>query len=43
VRLALGAAVLLAVVYAQGRRLPSGRILWAHLTVAALFGNAVPY
>lgn len=42
-RLVLGAAVLLVVVYAQRRRMPRGGRLWAHLTVAALFANAVPY
>ena len=29
--------------YARGQRLPTGRTLWGHLTVAALFGNALPY
>jgi drug/metabolite transporter (DMT)-like permease len=43
VRLALGAVVLLAVVYAL--RLPGirGRRLWLHLAVAAFFANALPY
>jgi drug/metabolite transporter (DMT)-like permease len=43
VRLALGAMVLLAVVYAL--RLPGirGRRLWLHLAVAAFFANALPY
>lgn len=42
-RMSLGALVLLAVVMAQGHRLPRGRTVWAHLVVAALIGNAVPY
>jgi drug/metabolite transporter (DMT)-like permease len=43
VRLALGAVVLVAVVYAL--RLPAirGRRLWLHLAVAAFFANALPY
>jgi drug/metabolite transporter (DMT)-like permease len=43
VRLALGAVVLLAVVYAL--RLPRirDRRLWLHLAVAAFFANALPY
>jgi drug/metabolite transporter (DMT)-like permease len=43
VRLALGAAVLVAIVGARRLRLPRGRATWRHLTVAALFGNALPY
>jgi drug/metabolite transporter (DMT)-like permease len=43
IRLASGAAVLVAIVYARGQRLPSGRMIWVHLTVAAVFANAVPY
>jgi drug/metabolite transporter (DMT)-like permease len=42
-RLATGAAVLVAVVYARGARLPSDRGTVAHLAVAALFANAAPY
>jgi drug/metabolite transporter (DMT)-like permease len=42
-RLLLGAAVLLAIGYARHLRLPKGRELWIHLTVAALLGNAVPW
>jgi drug/metabolite transporter (DMT)-like permease len=42
-RLALGAAVLVAILYARRLRLPSGGHLWVHLTVAALFANAIPY
>ena len=43
VRLALGAAVLLVVVWRRQRKLPTGANIWAHLTVAALFANAIPY
>ena len=43
IRLALGAAVILAVGYARGLRLPSGAELWGHITVAALLGNAIPW
>ncbi|WP_092531313.1 DMT family transporter [Amycolatopsis arida] len=43
VRLVLGAAVLMALCLAQRHRLPAGRRLWAHLAVAALFHNAVPF
>lgn len=43
VRLALGAAVLLMIVRARRLTLPRGRATWAHLTVAALLANAVPY
>jgi drug/metabolite transporter (DMT)-like permease len=42
-RLALGAAVLLAIVRARALRLPNDRRTWTHLAVAALFANAVPY
>ncbi|WP_240197780.1 DMT family transporter [Nonomuraea lactucae] len=42
-RLLLGAIVLVAIVYSQRLRLASGRYLWAHLAVAALFANAAPY
>ncbi|MGH3327732.1 MAG: DMT family transporter [Streptomycetales bacterium] len=42
-RLALAAAVLWAIIRARGLRLPRGARLWAHLTAAALFANAVPY
>jgi drug/metabolite transporter (DMT)-like permease len=42
-RLALGAAVLFAVVLARREPVPRSRRLWAHIAVAALFGNAVPY
>jgi drug/metabolite transporter (DMT)-like permease len=43
IRLALGAAVLVITARARGLRLPSGWVIWAHLTVAALFANAIPY
>lgn len=42
-RLTLGAAVLAVLVHARGLRLPAKRATWAHLSVAALFGNAIPY
>src|SRR5690242_8850552 len=43
IRLALGAAVLTVVLRATGQRLPSGRNVWLHLGVAALFANVVPF
>jgi len=42
-RLALGAAVLFAIVLARREKIPRQGQLWVHITVAALFGNAVPY
>jgi drug/metabolite transporter (DMT)-like permease len=42
-RLALGAAVLLAIVLARREAIPRSGRLWAHIAVAALFANAVPY
>ncbi len=42
-RLALGAAVLVAILAARSVRLPRQRGLWGHLAVAALLGNAIPY
>jgi drug/metabolite transporter (DMT)-like permease len=42
-RLALGAVVLVLIARARGIRLPTGPITWWHLTVAALFANAIPY
>lgn len=42
-RLLLGAAVLLIVVRIRRLPLPRGWRIWAHLTVAALFANAIPY
>jgi len=43
IRLALGAIVLVIIVYARGLRLPTNRLVWLHLTIAALFANAIPY
>jgi len=43
IRLALGAAVLTAVLRATRQRLPTGRVVWLHLGVAALFANVVPF
>ena len=43
IRLALGAVVLVIIVYARGLRLPTNRLVWLHLTVAALFANAISY
>ena len=43
IRLALGALVLVAIVYTRGLRLPTSGTVWLHLTVAALFANAIPY
>lgn len=42
-RMALGAAVLLVILRIRRLRLPRGRAVWGHLTLAALFGNAIPY
>jgi drug/metabolite transporter (DMT)-like permease len=42
-RLALGAAVLFAIVLARREKLPRSTRLWVHIAVAALFANAVPY
>jgi len=42
-RLALGAAVLFAIVPARREKIPRQGRLWAHIVVAALFANAVPY
>ena len=42
-RLALGAAVLFAIVLARREKIPHPGRLWAHIAVAALFANAVPY
>jgi drug/metabolite transporter (DMT)-like permease len=43
VRTALGAAVVVALVYARGHRLPRSRKAWGHLAFAALFGNVIPF
>lgn len=42
-RLILGAAVLLLIAAAARSSLPRSPTLWAHMSVAALFGNAAPY
>ncbi|MFJ3640833.1 DMT family transporter [Streptomyces sp. NPDC090108] len=42
-RCVLGAAVLTAVCYTSGHRLPKGSALWRHIVVAALFCNALPF
>ncbi len=42
-RLVLGSALLFAVVAAQRGSLPRSPVVWAHITVAALFANAAPY
>jgi drug/metabolite transporter (DMT)-like permease len=42
-RLILGAAVLLLIAAAARSPLPRSPALWAHMSVAALFGNAAPY
>ncbi len=43
VRTLLGAAVLVALAYAQGQRLPAGKGVWKHLALAAVFGNVIPF
>lgn len=42
-RLALGAAVLFAIMLARQETIPRSVRLWVHIAVAALFANAVPY
>ena len=42
-RLALGAAVLFAIMLARREKIPRPGRLWVHIAVAALFANAVPY
>jgi drug/metabolite transporter (DMT)-like permease len=42
-RLVLGTAVLLVIVAVKRYSLPRSRIMWAHIAVAAAFGNAAPY
>ncbi|MGO9780516.1 MAG: DMT family transporter, partial [Streptosporangiaceae bacterium] len=42
-RLTLGAIVLVIIVYARGLRLPTSGRVWLHLTIAAVFANAIPY
>ena len=41
-RLAMGAAVLFAIVLARREKIPRSLPLWATIAVAALFANAVP-
>ncbi|MFI6032785.1 DMT family transporter [Streptomyces sp. NPDC051315] len=43
VRCALGTAVLLLLARGAGQRLPRGRATWTHLSIAALFCNAIPF
>jgi len=43
VRLALGAAFLLALCAASRLRLPSDRTVWAHMLLISLIGNALPF
>jgi drug/metabolite transporter (DMT)-like permease len=42
-RLVLGAAVLSAVILVRRETVPCSLRLWVHITIAALFANAVPY
>ena len=42
-RLTLGAAMLFAIVLARREQAPRSPRVWAHVAVAALFANAVPY
>ena len=42
-RLALGAAVLFAIVLGRRDQVPRSARIWTHIVVAALFANAVPY
>src|SRR6516162_176057 len=42
-RLALGAAVLFVIVRVRREAIPCSGRLWAHIAMAALFANAVPY
>jgi drug/metabolite transporter (DMT)-like permease len=42
-RLALGAAFLLTLCLITGRRLPAGWVVWGHIAVIALVGNALPF
>jgi drug/metabolite transporter (DMT)-like permease len=42
-RLAMGAAVLFAIVFVRREKIPRSLPLWTHIAVAALFANAVPY
>src|SRR5689334_25034070 len=42
-RVALGALVLLVTLRATGRTLPRDPAMWRHFTIAAAFGNALPF
>ncbi|HEX3921968.1 MAG TPA: DMT family transporter [Streptosporangiaceae bacterium] len=42
-RLVLGTAVLLVIVAVKRYALPRSPVMWAHIAVAAAFGNAAPY
>lgn len=42
-RLALAAIILVGAAAVLGQRLPRGRRIWAHLVVAALVANVIPY
>ena len=42
-RVAIGAAVLVAVLLARRERLPRGHRTWAHLSVAAVLNNVIPF
>jgi drug/metabolite transporter (DMT)-like permease len=42
-RVAFGSAFLLLLCLLTGRRLPTGRVVWAHIAFVALAGNAVPF
>ena len=43
VRCVLGALVLVAICYASGNRLPTDGRTWLHMTVGAVFANALPF
>jgi drug/metabolite transporter (DMT)-like permease len=42
-RVALGALVLVVALRSTGRTLPHDRRMWRHFTIAAVFGNVVPF
>jgi drug/metabolite transporter (DMT)-like permease len=42
-RVAIGAAVLMAILLARRERLPRGARTWAHLSVAAVLNNVIPF
>lgn len=42
-RVGLGASVLLIVLRSTRRRLPRDATMWRHFTIAAIFGNALPF